>query len=66
MMQPFFEGLTLGLLLSFLIGPVFFTLIKTSLEYGTGKGISVAFFDAACLNHWTEYLNLKRILFRTD
>ena len=47
MMHPFFEGLTLGLLLSFLIGPVFLTLIKTSLEYGTGKGISVAFGASA-------------------
>ena len=46
-MQPFFEGLSLGLLLSILIGPVFFTLIKTSLENGATKGLSVAFGASA-------------------
>jgi threonine/homoserine/homoserine lactone efflux protein len=35
------------LLLSILIGPVFFTLIKTSLENGAVKGLSVAFGASA-------------------
>lgn len=34
MMQAFVEGLSIGLLLSAMIGPVFFTLIQNSLENG--------------------------------
>jgi len=35
-------GIKLGLVLAFLIGPVFFTIIQTSLEKGFSKGILVA------------------------
>ena len=42
-MHPFFEGLFFGLLLSIMIGPIFFTLIQTSLQQGFERGLSVAF-----------------------
>ena len=41
-MLSFFEGLFFGLLLSVMIGPVFFTLLQTSLEQGFYRGLFVA------------------------
>lgn len=43
MIDIILKGITLGLLLSILIGPVFFTLIQTSIEKGFFQAIAVAF-----------------------
>ena len=52
-MEAFFDGYKFGLLLFILIGPVFFTLLKSALEYGFKAGIAVAigivFGDAICV-----------------
>jgi threonine/homoserine/homoserine lactone efflux protein len=36
------NGIELGIVLTFLVGPVFFTIIQTSIERGFGKGVLVA------------------------
>lgn len=41
-MKAFIEGYGFGLILVILIGPVFFTLLKCSLEYGFKAGFTVA------------------------
>lgn len=43
MSQALLEGLSMGLLLSAMIGPVFFTLIQSSLEHGFRYAAMVAF-----------------------
>ncbi len=40
--MPFIEGLGCGLATALLIGPVFFTLLKASLEHGAKGGVAVA------------------------
>lgn len=42
-MQPVLYGLSFGLLLAVLVGPVFFLLLQTSIEKGFKKAILVAF-----------------------
>jgi threonine/homoserine/homoserine lactone efflux protein len=41
-MEIIFNGIKLGIVLAFLIGPVFFTIIQTSVERGFGNGVLVA------------------------
>lgn len=41
-MAPFFNGVLFGLLVTVLIGPVFFSLIQTSIEKGIKSGVSMA------------------------
>jgi threonine/homoserine/homoserine lactone efflux protein len=41
-MSIIFKGIQLGLLLAFLVGPVFFTIIQTSVERGFLSGVLVA------------------------
>lgn len=41
-MEIVFNGLKLGIVLTFLIGPVFFTIIQTSIERGFWNGVWVA------------------------
>lgn len=41
-MAPFFNGILFGLIVTVLIGPVFFSLIQTSIEKGIKSGISMA------------------------
>lgn len=41
--MPILKGFAVGLGLAFLIGPVFFTLLKASLQRGVWSGLSVAF-----------------------
>ncbi len=41
-MSIIFNGIKLGIVLAFLIGPVFFTLIQTSIERGFWRGVMVA------------------------
>lgn len=41
-MDAVFKGITLGLVLAMLIGPVFFALIETSIEKGFPKGVFIA------------------------
>lgn len=41
-MQIVKQGIELGVVLAFLIGPVFFTIIQTSLEKGFSKGVLVS------------------------
>lgn len=41
-MEIVFNGLKLGIVLAFLIGPVFFTIIQTSVEKGFGNGVLVS------------------------
>jgi threonine/homoserine/homoserine lactone efflux protein len=36
------NGIELGIVLTFLVGPVFFTIIQTSIERGFGRGVLVA------------------------
>jgi len=40
--MPFWEGFGFGLATAFLIGPVFFTLLKASLDHGARGGVLVA------------------------
>ena len=42
MIEIIFNGIKLGVLLTFLVGPVFFTIIQTSIERGFGRGVLVA------------------------
>lgn len=42
-MEELFKGLLFGLLLSFLLGPVFFALMQTSIEKGLKAGLFMAF-----------------------
>lgn len=41
--MPFFEGFVIGLGMIIFIGPVFFLLLNSSLQYGVKSGVSVAF-----------------------
>lgn len=41
-MDIFFNGFKVGIVLTFLIGPVFFTIVQTSIERGFWKGVLVA------------------------
>lgn len=41
-MEIIFKGILSGIILAFLIGPVFFTIIQTSMERGFGSGVLVA------------------------
>lgn len=41
-MDIIFNGIKLGIVLAFLVGPVFFTLIQTSVERGFWRGVMVA------------------------
>jgi threonine/homoserine/homoserine lactone efflux protein len=41
--EPFFKGITFGLLLAIMLGPVFFALLQTSLHEGFKAGIYLAF-----------------------
>ena len=43
MIEAIFSGIGIGLVLTFLTGPVFFALIKTSIEKGFQAGIALAF-----------------------
>ena len=43
MIQSFFEGVGMGLLLSAIVGPVFFTLIQNSMEHGFRYAAMLAF-----------------------
>lgn len=40
--MPFWEGLGFGLATAFLIGPVFFTLLRAALDHGKAGGLAVA------------------------
>jgi threonine/homoserine/homoserine lactone efflux protein len=42
-MIELWKGLLFGLILSFMVGPVFFALIQTSIEYGFKAGLFMAF-----------------------
>ena len=42
MTEIIFNGLQLGIVIAFLVGPVFFTIIQTSIERGFGRGVLVA------------------------
>ncbi|WP_216351112.1 LysE family transporter, partial [Mucilaginibacter polytrichastri] len=42
MIEAIFSGIGIGLILTFLTGPVFFALIKTSIEKGFQAGIALA------------------------
>lgn len=41
-MEIIFNGVVSGIILAFLIGPVFFTILQTSVERGFGSGVLVA------------------------
>lgn len=43
MIQIIFNGIQFGIVLTFLVGPVFFTIIQTSIERGFWRGVLVAF-----------------------
>jgi threonine/homoserine/homoserine lactone efflux protein len=63
-MEIVFNGIVYGFLLAFLIGPVFFTIIQTSIERGFRKGVLVAIgvslSDAAYIV--ISYLGLVQIM----
>jgi threonine/homoserine/homoserine lactone efflux protein len=48
MLESIISGIGLGIVLSFLTGPVFFALIKTSIEKGFYAGLSLAFGVFVC------------------
>lgn len=58
------KGIVSGILLAFLIGPVFFTIIQTSIEKGFTKGVLVAIgvslSDAFCIA--LTYLGLTQLM----
>jgi threonine/homoserine/homoserine lactone efflux protein len=53
MLEPVFSGILFGLILAIMLGPVFFTLLQTSLHEGFKAGVHLAFgvllSDAACI-----------------
>ena len=53
MIEPIFSGIIFGLLLAIMLGPVFFTLLQTSLHEGFRAGVHLALgvllSDAACI-----------------
>lgn len=53
-MEIIFNGVLSGIVLAFLIGPVFFTIVQTSIEkgfiYGTLVAIGVSLSDAFCIS----------------
>ena len=53
MLEPVFSGMVFGLVLAIMLGPVFFTLLQTSLHEGFRAGVHLAFgvliSDAACI-----------------
>jgi threonine/homoserine/homoserine lactone efflux protein len=65
-MKIVFTGIQLGIVLAFLIGPVFFTILQTSLERGFQKGALVALgvsisdtlYVLLCYFGLVRYLNL--------
>lgn len=63
-MEAVFNGVVYGLLLSVLVGPVFFTLIQTSIERGFKSGVYVAIgislSDALCIA--IAYLGISNLL----
>ncbi len=71
-MEIVFNGFKLGIVLSFLIGPVFFTIIQTSIERGFRNGVLVAMgvslsdilYVAICYYGLFQFLNEPR--FRTN
>src|SRR6478736_2381031 len=68
-MEVAFQGIKLGVVLAFLIGPVFFTIIQTSIERGFWNGVGVAlgvsFSDAisivVCYLGASQILNNKEL-----
>ena len=68
MIESIISGISLGFVLSFLTGPVFFALIKTSIEKGFSAGISLAagvvvcdVFYVALTIYGTSFLALENI-----
>jgi threonine/homoserine/homoserine lactone efflux protein len=65
MIESIISGISLGFVLSFLTGPVFFALIKTSIEKGFSAGISLAagvvVCDVALTIYGTSFLALENI-----
>lgn len=66
MVEIIFLGISLGFVLSFLTGPVFFALIKTSIEKGFNAGVSLAagvvfsdIFYVALTVYGTSFLALE-------
>ncbi len=63
-MDAVFNGIGYGLMLSVLVGPVFFTLIQTSIERGFRSGVFVAagisLSDALCIA--IAYLGISNLL----
>ena len=53
MIEPVFSGIVFGLVLAIMLGPVFFTLLQTSLHEGFKAGVHLAFgvliSDTACI-----------------
>ena len=64
-MEIIFNGIKLGIVLAFLIGPVFFTIIQTSIERGFGNGVLVslgvslsdAVYVAICYFGLVQFIN---------
>lgn len=64
-MEIIFNGLKLGIVLAFLIGPVFFTIIQTSVERGFSNGVLVslgvsmsdAMYVAICYFGLVQFIN---------
>lgn len=63
-MEAVFNGIMYGLVLSVLVGPVFFTLIQTSIERGFKSGVYVAvgisLSDALCIA--VAYLGISNLI----
>lgn len=68
MLEIIISGISLGFVLSFLTGPVFFALIKTSIEKGFSAGVSLAagvvfsdIFYVALTVYGTSFLALENM-----
>jgi threonine/homoserine/homoserine lactone efflux protein len=67
-MEIAFQGIKVGIVLTFLIGPVFFTIIQTSIERGFWNGVGVALGVSLSdtLSVTICYLGASQILYNAD
>lgn len=62
------DGIKLGIVLAFLVGPVFFTILQTSIERGFDKGVLVAIGVSASDTAYVSlcYLGMTQFLVRKE
>ena len=67
-MTPLFTGIQMGLLLTSMVGPIFFTLLQTGIERGIRAGLAVSFGElfSDMLYILTAYFGLKWLMQHVD